>query len=450
MSDRRPSPAAALALAAVLAAFTGACSTTEENPDVVTPVTIPAASMSYVVMAWSEVGMHEFSPTYTEAVLQPPYNTLFAQVVRRGDPPEIVTTGITLEYSIVGNTTSYAKKTASPLRDYAGFWDNSLDLFGVDLAVDTGLNFEEPGVHNGLTGPMALKEGRFEVVGVPVVPIDDSGAWEPYQVAEIVVRDAGTHAELARTRATIPVSDEISCGKCHGTTVNSVSVLPVLEAHDKGTGTSFAADGLPVLCADCHGSPALGQTGPGSSNLYLSQVIHGFHATTSAVCYDCHAGKETLFHRSTAHAAEDGGCTGCHGSIASVSSTITNGRVPWVSEPRCVNCHTFVAGVDTGTVLYRDAAGHGGVFCAGCHGSPHAQVPTREEADHYQFLQFQDKALTYGSCRVCHSKSKGGGLMGIVVAHGVDRPTSCAVCHTGPVRTTNPAQFPHQFQWRNR
>jgi len=58
--------------------------------------------------------------------------------------------------------------------------------------------------------------------------------------------------------------------------------------------------------------------------------------------------------------------------------------------------------------------------------------------------------LTYGSCRVCHSKSKGGGLMGIVVAHGVDRQTSCAVCHTGPIRTTNPAQFPHQFQWRNR
>ena len=458
MSDRRPSIPALPVFVAFIVALMASCSTTEDGNGTVEPIAIPAASMSTIVLAWSETGMHEFSPTFDREVLLPPYSTIRAQVILRGDPPEIVTTGITLEYSIVGNTYSYGKSTPpteeDPLRIYAGFWDNSLDLFGVALAPDTGLNFVDPDVHNGLSGTMVLRDDHFEAVGVPVVPIDDGGTWEPYQVAEIVVRDSATMAELARTRATVPVSDEISCNKCHGKSVGASAVLSVLEEHDQNSGTSFALDGLPVLCADCHSSPALGQTGPGSSGLYLSQVIHGFHSTTSAACYDCHPGAETLGHRSLAHTGADGACTDCHGTAASVASTITNGRVPWVKEPKCADCHTFVAEVDTGLTLYRDAAGHGGLSCAACHGSPHAQVPSREESDHYQFLQYQGKALSLGSCRVCHPKARGGGLMGVVEAHGGlgagSEPTSCTVCHTGPITTTNPVNFPHRFQQRNR
>jgi hypothetical protein len=136
--------------------------------------------------------------------------------------------------------------------------------------------------------------------------------------------------------------------------------------------------------------------------------------------------------------------------MVSVASTIGNGRVPWVNEPRCADCHTFVAEVDTGVTLYRDATGHGGLSCAACHGSPHAQVPSREESDHYAFLQYQNKALALGSCRVCHPTARGGGLMGIVQAHGGSEPTSCTVCHTGPITTTNPVNLPHRFQQRNR
>jgi len=452
MPDRRLFPPAALAL--VLALLLGSCSTSDDGGSDVTPVVIPAASMSYIVLAWSDQGMPFLSPTYDKEVLLPPYSSLRAQVVRRGDPPEIVTTGVTLEYSILGNTYSYGKTTPQteedPLRIYAGFWDNSLDLFGVDLDIDTGLNFTDPGVHNGLTGTMTLKGDRFEVDGVPVVPIDDAGTWDPYQVAEIVVRDAATNVELARTRATVPVSDEISCGKCHGKTFNDQEVLSVLEEHDEGSGTSFAVDGLPVLCADCHGSPALGQTDSGSSGSYLSQVIHGFHATVSAACYECHPGTKTLAHRSKAHTSEGGACTACHGTLTTITTSITNGRVPWVDGPNCSDCHTFVAEVDTGADLPGDGTGHGGVACSACHGTPHAQVPSNEEKDHYAFLQYQNKALALGSCRVCHRGSKGGGLMGIVMAHGGGEPTACTVCHTGPITTTNPVNFPHRFQQRSR
>lgn len=450
MPDRRPFPSAVLALVAVLLASMGACSTTDDGSDVI-PVDIPAASMSYIVLAWNDVGMPFFSPTYDKEVLLPPYSTLWAQVVKRGDPPEIVTTGITLEYSVMGNTYSYGKTTADPLRIYAGFWDNSLDLFGVDLAVDTGLNFTDPTTHNGLAGAMVLKDAHFEAVGIPVVPINDAGTWDPFQVAEIIVRDASTLVELARTQATLPTSDEIGCGRCHGTTVSSGEVLSVLEEHDEAEGTNFAQEGLPVLCADCHGSPALGQTGPGSSELYLSDVIHGFHSTVSAPCYYCHPGKDKPLHRSADHTADDGSCTDCHGSLASLSSTITGGRVPWAGQPKCSACHTFVAEVDTGASPYHAGTGHAGLSCPACHGSPHAQIPSSLEADHYQYLQYQGKAVALGDCKVCHPNSKGGGLMRIVSAHGPGgEPTACTVCHTGAITTTNPLNFPHRFQQRQR
>jgi hypothetical protein len=447
MSDRRLTAAVLPVL--VLAALVTSCSTKADN-GTVTPVDIPAASMSYIVLAWNDTGMHFLNPTYDAEVLQPPYNSIWAQVVKRGDPPEIVTTGVTLEYQIMGNTSSYGKAGTDPLSDYAGFWDNSFDLFGVDLDPDTGLNFVDPDVHYGLSGTMVLKGDHFEADGVPVVPINDAGTWDPYQVAEITVRDASTGAELARTRATVPTSDEVNCTKCHGQTVNGVEVLSVLAEHDKAQETTFATDGVPVLCADCHGSPSLGQTGAGSSESYLSQDIHGYHATTTAACYDCHPGVTTLFNRSTAHKADDGKCTTCHGTLAEVSSTISSGRVPWVTEPGCVDCHTFVSEIDTGSTLYHDATGHGGIACPACHGPAHAQVPSDKAVDNYQALQYQNKALALGSCRVCHDSSKGGGLMGIVDAHGGSRPTSCTVCHTGPITTTNPTHFPHRFQQRHR
>ncbi len=443
MSVRRTAAAAVLVL--ILVAFLASCQAKDDNE--VTPVDIPAESMPYIVLAWNDLGIHEINATYDAEVFLPPYNTLWAQVVRRGDPPQVVTTGVTLEYRLVDNTSSYGKTTADPVRNFTGFWDDSFDLFGVALANDTGLNLVDPGVHNGLTGTMLLKGDHFQADGIPVVPLKDDLTWDPYQVAEITVRDSSSGDVLARTRATVPVSDEWGCATCH----NGDDAESVLATHDEAEETTFVDDGVPVLCADCHGDPALGQTGEGTSGRYLSKAIHGAHATQSGItCYSCHPGTETAFHRSTAHSDDDGNCTNCHGSISTLTTMIYAGRVPWVGLPACVNCHTFVAEVDTGDTLYRNATGHGGLACPACHGSPHAQVPSSEESDHYMFLQYQDKALPLGSCQVCHRTSKGGGINGIVDAHGGAQPTSCRVCHTGPITTNNPSQYPHKFQGRTR
>ena len=206
----------------------------------------------------------------------------------------------------------------------------------------------------------------------------------------------------------------------------------------------------PILCASCHGSPALGNSGAGSSGKYLSQAMHGFHADKGASCYDCHPGTLTQCSRSTAHTAADGNCTSCHGTMSEVASSITSGaRIPWVNEPKCVTCHPGVAEVDTGTALYRNATAHNSISCPACHQSPHAMIPSAEAADNYQAEQYQTKDYPIGDCKVCHGSSRGEGINEFQEAHGGTRATACAVCHTA-APGTDTAQWPHQFQWKSR
>jgi hypothetical protein len=398
-------------------------------------------SGDYVVFAWNDLGMHCLNPTYDEMVILPPYNTVNVQVLKRGNPPTVVTSGITVEYSLVNNTSSYGK------RAYGGFWTYYTALFGgTPPAHDIGLT------GTGLSGVMTLNTDHFTALGMPVVPVNDAGVWDPFQVININVKDA-TGNIIATTQATVPTSDEINCAKCH--TGGGVSVFTnILMKHDAAHGTTLV-DQKPVLCAKCHGSPALGTTGPGSSGVYFSQAIHGFHATKNAVCYDCHPGTTTKCSRSNAHmgTSGDGNCVTCHGDMANVASTIkTGGRVPWVNEPKCVSCHTGVDGVETNTVLYRNSKGHGNVYCPACHGSPHAMFPSREAKDNYQPNQYQgSKIKSIGSCGVCHGDSRGEGSGGeFNSTHGGTNPetkNACHVCHTAI--SSNTASWPHAYTWKN-
>lgn len=333
----------------------------------------------YVVFAWNDLGMHCLNPTYDTAVLLPPYNTLWAQVVHRGNPPEVAASGFTVEYRVLNNTSSADNARGQSV--FGQFWTYCASLFGAVLETDKGLNLEDPTVSNGLSGAMVVETDHFQANGIPVTPVDDSGAWNPFQVAEITVKDS-SGAVIAQTRTTIPTSDEINCGKCHvGANITAV-FMDVLTAHDDDNLTDLVGQVAlePVLCADCHGSPALGTSGTGTSGKYLSQAIHGFHAGVAGPpnCYDCHPGDVTKSNRTLKHTNPEGNCASCHGALSDVATSITpGGRTPWAEEPKCAGCHkdtnvgtlatvsdlpaSTIFDVDTGTTLYRSASGHGGV-----------------------------------------------------------------------------------------
>jgi hypothetical protein len=433
-----------LLFAGITGCSSGSSVTTPDTSDQDgSPIRFAAASQ-YVVLAWNDLGMHCLNPTYDVAALLPPYNTVWAQVIRRGNKPQVVTSGVTVEYRILNNTYTYGK------RSYGQFWDYLYRMAGITLPRNKGLNLDDPLVHNGLSGTMLSKGDHFQASGIPVCPVNDSNVWNPYQVVEVTAKVNG--AVVATTTNTIPTSDEISCSRCH----TSNAFVNILQTHDRLEGTTLDSK-RPIVCAKCHGSPALGQTKPGKSGKWLSQAIHGFHSTKGAACYDCHPGSMTRCSRSLAHTAVDGKCKTCHGTMADVANSVTNGtRTPWLTEPKCVTCHTGgIPQVDTGSTLYRFSKGHGNLYCSACHGSPHAMVPAQQSSDNAQTIRYQGKAKTLGVCSACHTNSKGPEStleMGDFLEEHVNggRLTACHVCHTGFTNVSSTSPWPHSYKWKSR
>ena len=369
----------------------------------------------YVLIGWNDLGMHCINPGYAELALLPPFNNLWVQVIQRGDPPKIVTSGFSLEYSIVNNTTVNGK---------TDFWQYAKQLFGVDLPLGIGLT------GNGLSGKMKLVGDHFEATGIPVLPYDDQMNWNPFQIAIVTLRDnPGKGNKTGQTiQVVLPVSDEINCAQCHMQGMDGTVNLPnggvdsvnmnILMTHDYyhgSTGVSSKGPNLvdmkPVLCAKCHSSNALSAPGDGTSKS-VSLAMHGWHNSDrapDATCYSCHPGEITQCLRTgiggMGYLGTEPSCqTGlCHGGISAMGDPKRN---PWVTEPSCEQCHG--SNYSTGGSLYRHSKGHGGVYCAACHNSPHSWWPSKLWADNLQPIRIQRVPYSIGNCSVCHTKKQEG------------------------------------------
>jgi len=357
----------------------------------------PAAPDEFVVLANNDLGMHCMMRDFSHFMILPPFNTVQAVVIKRGDGPDVIDiaegSDFTLEYSVPGNTHSATK---------SNFWKYDQDLLGVDLQPDIGLT------GNGMSGTMTPHVDKWEVTGIPITPIDDAGRVNPYQLATVTVHKEGT-GMVAQTQTVLPVSFELSCNVCHGDPVTGTNVeVDVLRDHDRLHGTNLEMN-QPVFCAGCHADPALGAPGePGLPT--FSSAMHSSHAdrlldlpsTFDNACYACHPGRRAQCQRDI-HSSVGMDCVSCHGGMADVGDP---SRVPWVDEPKCGDCHDR-AGFDfeqPGT-LYRNSIGHGGVACFACHGSPHAITPATTETDNLQAVLHQGVPGVISDCSVCHTQT---------------------------------------------
>lgn len=353
---------------------------------------------SMVVFGYNDLGMHCMNQDFSQMMILPPFNTLHALVLRRGENPQFVTSGVTVSYSVPGNTSS-ANKT--------NFWTYAPALLGVSPAPNIGL------AGNGLAGTMGVSGTNlrdWQAVGIPLTPITDGNVENAYQLAAIKVSSGGT--VVASTSAVTPVSWEINCALCH----NGSDAPPILQAHDQMHGTDLQHS-TPVLCGKCHAQPPLGALAPGQSGVPpLSTSMHSAHATrmnnvlatlNGNACYACHPGKQTECLRDV-HLSHGLTCTDCHTSMAAVGAA---GRRPWVDEPRCDSCH-HVAGhtYEQANTLYRNSVGHHGVPCEACHGSPHAVTPTVVANDNVQAIGLQGHAGVINKCAVCHINTPDDGF----------------------------------------
>ena len=143
-------------------------------------------------------------------------------------------------------------------------------------------------------------------------------------------------------------------------------------------------------------------------------------------------------------------CQSCHGSINTVGSP---SRVGWFMEPNCASCHTGTAMSNSGQIrytsvftdtnyttvrtpanwifstqtnvpatnlwLYRFSKDHGGLQCAACHGSTHAEFPSIHANDNVRNQEIQGHAGVMVECTSCHVATPAAALGGPHGMHAV-------------------------------
>jgi len=453
-----------------------------------TPTPNPSpVSGNVQVFGFNDLGMHCMDEDYSVFSVLPPFNVLHAQVIQKGSrsqrPQILGPSQVDVQYSATADPTGSINSTSI---GKTNFWDYVQELFGMSPEPDAGLlGVKMPSEQNGVQSFPEYNSNQqwFSADGIPITPFDDAGVYNPYPLFKVSAIDKSSGSLLSSLDVTLPVSTEMSCFNCHYTgneaaddataskysssnIVWSDNENPVIQykenilfLHDGKHNTNLAG-GTPVLCADCHYSPALDLAGVGPQGqqigkTLMSHAVHGRHGMNVAgempdtsnpaiisdagkeACYNCHPGKQTQCFRGAMFTAGLN-CQNCHGGLLAVAGKfpLADGstRQPWLDLPKCQSCHTgdaidhigdsiilssaFQDGDDSAqaivasnkrfaeqdNTLYRNSRGHGGVSCEACHGSTHAIWPVADSStnDNLTAIQLQGHAGFISECSVCH------------------------------------------------
>jgi hypothetical protein len=319
---------------------------------------------------------------YSVFAVLPPYNVIHAQLIKMGEPPQRISSGVTISYQATADPTGSINTISSTKTN---FWSYIYVLFRNNNAPDIGLTGNHtqqlaPNTHR-LTYDSA--NAYWTADGIPTIPYDDQGKTNPYRMAKIVARDSKGNV-LASAPVVLAVSDEMSCKTCHASNSDPYAKpaagwennsnpnvdmkLNILKKHDdrwpiaqyltklQSAGYNYqsslyqtAKSGTPVLCAACHSDNALGAQGI-SPIRSLTADMHALHgpqvliatgttldtnSKTSDVnsCYLCHPGPVTKCKRGAMNTQL---CADCHGNVTKVGASTRTG---WLDEPACQMCH---------------------------------------------------------------------------------------------------------------
>ena len=434
-----------------------------------------ASTTGYALLAWSELGMHCMDgKDYSVFSVLPPYNVIHAQLVQKTEPPIIINTGVTITYQATADT---KKSFDSSSSTKTNFWTYVKTLFLVNPAPETGLAGYKTQSTKANNLSYNATTGYWEAVGIPTVPYDDKGVWNPYPMAIVTAKDSSGRV-LATAKIVLAVSDEMTCKNCHASGTDAAAEpasgwvynsdpakdpkLNILKKHDdrwnissylpqlQKAGYNYqsslyqtATSGTPVLCAACHSDNALGASGL-SGIKSLSQDMHGLHGppvnpatgitldnTTDDLnsCYLCHPGPVTQCKRGAMNKTT---CANCHGNVSYVSTATRN---PWIIEPACQMCHNssqrYTTTFDTNG-LWRQTTDQ--TFAT------NSNVPVNG-ADLYRFSKGHGNLFCSGCHGSPHAESPtlqaNDSVYPKHLQGYVAKITECNTCHTGTLTATS-------------
>ncbi len=370
----------------------------------------------YLLVAWALDGMGFTSnPKVSGIDFSPASPEIRAQLIRRGEAPELIGSEASISYSMLVN--------------------------GARIA-----------------GEMTKQEGYFKAEIPELANVE-----QPYHLVEVEAVADGV--VLSRTRLMVAQSAEVDCNHCHGQAkaaeeqgLSRETAAHILERHDKRSNTALKAgfdQGEVVVCASCHADSSRGMTGQ-EGVLNLSAAIHGFHAAYMAeqgagACAFCHptAAQGASQSLRGIHHSLGFDCINCHGSIAEHGAALLKAevaagkaraaellrvigatsvpvdrivaRVPWLNMPDCLACHVDFQPPETDTafnlwtkgksdIFHNRKGDEGTLFCAACHNEAHVLYPARNpygaRLDVQQPMQYQGNTLPLGAnrgCKTCHT-----------------------------------------------
>ena len=362
----------------------------------------PVTGAASTVLAFNDLGMHCMDREFSVFSILPPFNVVHGQVVKRdaaGQPYLADDVEVEVFYDSVADPSGSINTYSNGKTD---FWQHAESLFGASLMPGeglTGLYMPADDPQSRGFQPMEYNDTFqwFSAKGVPITPLDDALSTNTYPLLRIAAFDKTGGGQIGRLDVVVPVASETDCRNCHKTggiaadeqgvqwatdaDLEIQSKKNILIFHDLKQATNLQ-NSQPVLCAQCHYSPALDLAGTGpagdqSGNPYFSVVMHKYHGeltvfqsavTVNDSCYQCHPGNITQCQRG---AMATGGmdCFDCHGgmlAVGGVTPLLAGGSIdgtndgqprrPWTDLPRCQACHTGDAvSYLTGVNLVSDA-----------------------------------------------------------------------------------------------
>jgi len=443
----------------------------------------------------------------------PPFNTMRAQLLLLSNPPVQVTTGVTITYEAVADLKGSINTISSTKTNFWDYVQSlflqgpppDVGLTGNYVQSTTPRPFVyDPAL--GYWEAIGIPTVPYDDVGAwkpypmaKIVARDTAG--NVLATANIVIPVSDElNCAICHASNSDPFAKP-NAGWVNNPDPAKDTKLNILRKHDdrfdisgylsqlaqmgyyyQSTLESTADGGTPILCAVCHSSNALGTAGlPGINP--LTQDMHALHGpqiylktgkklddakTDNGSCYLCHPGIVTKCKRGAMSTVF---CFNCHGNPSFVGQP---GRTGWLTEPACQMCHqngvrytnafdspghwrdstdqTFATNPNVpeqGFDLYRFSMGHGKMYCSSCHGSQHAEFPSKQANDNVYSISLQGYKGQIRECTVCHSTiplTKSSGPHGLhtvgqrwVKAHGnysEGHQKNCQYCHGTDYRGT--------------